>query len=94
MGVVLDGVAYLLDVHWNGRAEAWYMDLLDEEADPIHMGMKLILGTALGKSSVDPRFPPGILAMSDLSNTGVDASYTDVTTRVALYYYSLEELLG
>ena len=43
----LDGVQYLLDFRWNGRDDAWYMDVLDVETNPIRMGHKLVLGALM-----------------------------------------------
>lgn len=92
VGTKLGGVSYVLDVRWNGRADAWYLDVLDEGADPIRVGIKLVLGAALGRRCVDPRFPPGILMASDTSGAGVDATLDDMGDRVQVFYFPPEEL--
>ncbi len=92
VGTVLGGVSYLLDVRWNGRAEAWYLDVLTEDEEPIRRGIKLVLGSALGRRCVDTRFPPGILVAADTSGAGIDAGFDDMGERVVVLYFAPEEL--
>jgi hypothetical protein len=89
---VVDGVEYIFDVRWNGRDEAWYMDLYDVDEDPIRTGMKIVLGSLIGRRSVDPRYPAGAFVASDLSNSGTDATFDDLGVRVVVFFYSFEEL--
>ncbi len=84
---------YIFDVHWNGREGAWYFDLSDAEGVIIRAGIKIVLGALLGRRSVDSRFPAGTFIASDLSEEGVDATYTDLGTRVVVFFYSTEEIL-
>lgn len=92
VGTSLDGVSYVFDVRWNGRAAAWYVDILDEEADPICVGLKVVLGAALGARSADPRRPAGLLMASDLSGEGREATFDDLGSRVVVYFYPFADL--
>jgi hypothetical protein len=83
---------FVLDVHWNGRAEAWYLDLATEDGAPIRSGMKIVLGALLGIRSRDPRMPDGVLVASDLSGEGRDATLDDLGSRVVVFFYPSSEL--
>lgn len=84
---------FILDVRWNGRDEAWYMDILTQDGDMIRAGIKLVLGAILGVGA-DSRLPAGRLIASDLAGTGVDAGLDDMGVRVAVYFYPQDELDG
>lgn len=92
----LDGVPYVIDVKWNGRAGVWSLDLLDEDEDPIRSGVRIVLGAVLGRRGIaltDPRMPTGFLVAIDLSGEGVDAGLDDLGDRVQVHYYSADETL-
>lgn len=91
-GTVLDGIQYVLNFRWNGRAGAWYMDVLDEDEDPIRQGIAVVLGAALGRRCVDPRYPPGVIYAVDTSGTGRDAGIDDLGSRVLLYFFTFAEV--
>lgn len=91
VGTQLDGVQYVLDVRWNGRDGAWYMDILDEAAVAIRSGVKIVLGAFLGRRTVNPAFPAGLLVAADLSGEGRDATLDDLGTRVVVYFYTFDE---
>lgn len=92
VGVTINDVPYLFDVHWNARDGAWYLDVLDVSEDRIKCGIKVVLGVALGWRCADPRFPTGAILAEDLSGAGKDATYDDLGSRVVLYHYTVEEL--
>jgi len=92
-GVDLEDLTYLIEMRWNGRDLAWYMSIMEEDETPIRMGIKVVLGTFLGRRSVNPLFPPGLLAAVDLTGQGQDATLDDLGTRVVVYYYTAEEIL-
>ncbi len=93
VGTVLGTAPFVLDVRWNGRDGAWYLDILDEDAEPILTGIRVVLGALLGGRSVNPAFPPGRLIAADLSGEGRDAGIDDLGTRVLVYFYSAAEVL-
>ena len=92
VGTTIEGVQYLFDVRWNGREQAWYFDLLDQDADMIRAGIKIVLGAMLGVRCADPRFPNGEFVATDLSNSGVDAGFDDLGVRVIVRFFTAEEL--
>lgn len=94
VGVVLENRAYVIGMRWNSYDNAWYLDVMDEDEDPIRMGIKVVLDDALGRDCTDPRFPPGLLTASDTSNADREAGYDDMGTRVGLFYYTAEEYLA
>lgn len=86
--------SYVWDFRWNERAGAWFMDIFDENEDPIRVGVKVVLGTWLGRRCVDARFPPGAIVAVDTSGAGLDAGLDDLGTRVILLFYSGPEILA
>lgn len=90
-GTSLNGEQYTIDVRWNGRDEAWYMDVLTEEGTPIRRGIKLVLGALLGGRCIDPGFPDGVLIAADLARLGRDATVEDLGERVAVYFVPYED---
>ena len=91
-GCTLGTLPYLFDVSWNARDGAWYFDLLDADQSPIYSGIKVVIGTGLGRVCVDPRFPSGAFEAIDLSNQNLDAGIDNLGARVVVYYYSASEL--
>lgn len=87
----LGEVQFVFDANWNARDEAWYFDLRTEDGEMIRAGVKIVLGTFLGRTA-DSRAPDGFLIASDLAGTGQDAGLDDLGTRVAVYFYSRDEL--
>lgn len=87
----LDGREYVISFVWNARESRWFVELLDENADPIVSGVKVIPNFPLLRRVVDPRCPPGELAALD--NAGDDPIvFADLGTRAILVYYSAAEL--
>lgn len=82
---------FVVDVHWNARAGAWYLDIATEDGDPIRSGLKIVLGALLGVRSIDPRMPEGVLVASDLSGEGRDATIDDLGSRVVVFFYASSE---
>ena len=82
----LDGTSYVFDVRWNARDEAWYLDVYDQNETLIRAGVKIVLGALLGRRSVDPAFPDGLLIATDLSGEGREATFDDLGTRVVVIF--------
>jgi hypothetical protein len=91
VGITLNDIPYIFDVHWNGRDNAWYFDVLDSTELPIRCGIKIVLGTSLGVRSTDPRYPSGMLVATDTSGEGRDATIDDLGSRVVVLHYTVEE---
>jgi hypothetical protein len=90
-GTSLDGVQFTIDVRWNGRDEAWYMDVLTDDGTPIRRGIKMVLGTLLGGRCIDPGFPDGVLIAADQARLGRDATVDDLGERVAVFFIPYED---
>lgn len=91
VGTSLSGFQYILDIRWNARDEAWYMDVRSEDETLLLAGMKIVLGSILGGRVVDQDFPPGIMVAYDLANTGTEAGIDDLGVRVVVDYYGFDE---
>lgn len=90
--VPLDGVTYTLEFRWNVRAAAWFMTVLDEQAETVLMaGLKLVLGAFIGLEQTG-RQPPGVFLMLDTSGTNVDPGVDDLGDRVRLEYLTAADL--
>ncbi len=92
VGTTLDGESFVLDIRWNGRDEAWYMDVLTEDETPIRHGIKIVMGGVLGGRVTDPRRPAGLLLAVDPTGSLVDATLDDLGTRVGVYFVPSAEL--
>ena len=88
----LEDVQFILDVRWNGRDDAWYMDLLAEDEEPIKVGMKITLGTLLGARSANAEFPVGVFLVIDTSGEDVNATFDDFGDRVVVMYVPAAEV--
>lgn len=89
---VLDGETFGFTVYWNARDEAWYFDLFAEDETPIRYGVKIVLGSPLGRRTVNPAFPNGIMLAQDLSGEERDAGFDDLGTRVVVYFFTPDDL--
>jgi hypothetical protein len=87
MRISLDGVTYVVDMHWNEREGAWYLDLSDSTESRIASGMKVIANAPLLAKVVDARRPPGeIIALDQTGNDVDDPGFDDLNIRVKLLY--------
>lgn len=93
VGTTLETVHYLLDVRWNSRDSAWYMDVLAQDETPIVVGLKLVLGVNLGQFCTDPLFQNGMLRVTDTSGQGLDAGFDDLGARVVVTYAAFDDLI-
>lgn len=93
-GTTLDGDHFVFEFRWNGRAGVWYMDIRDEDEDPIKLGVAVVLGVPLGRRCTDPRFPRGVLWAYDTSGAGRDPGIDDLGSRVLIYFLTAEEYLA
>jgi hypothetical protein len=90
-GTALAGTQFLIDVRWNARDEAWYMDVLSEDETLIRGGIKIVLGTLLGGRVVNASFPAGVFVAADLTNSGLDADIDALGDRVVVDFYDFQE---
>lgn len=93
----LDGVEYLLTVFWSEAESCLYLDIEDQDGNPICLLVRLVVSfPLLRKFQADPRVPPGVLSCIDMS--AVDAlSAKEITAaselggRVLLTYVSSDD---
>lgn len=89
----ISNTEYIFDVRWNSRDSAWYFDLLEFDETPIIMGVKIVLGTYLGRRCTHALFYNGVFVAIDTSNEGREAGFDDLGTRVTIRYYPAEDLI-
>jgi hypothetical protein len=90
--VTLEDVTYTLELRWNVRSSAWYMNVLDAEGvTMLQAGIKLVADWMLASYSVGAQ-PPGAFVARDTSGQGIDPTLEDLGTRVQLLYFSTEDL--
>jgi len=90
--VPLSGVPYLIDVYWNDRDSAWYMDLYEADETVILTGIKLALGQIIGRRSRHDFFTQHILRVIDTSGSGKDAGFDDLGGRIQVMHIPVSEL--
>jgi len=94
LSTTIDGVPYVFDMRWNDRDSAWYFDLLTESDVPIIRGVKVVLGTYLGRRSVHQFFRDGVLVVTDMTGSGREAGLDDLGARVQMVRYSALEVIA
>ncbi len=94
LATAVDSTAYLIDVRWNERDAAWYLDFYEEDETPIAMGVKVVLGAYLGRSFQHPLFRDGVFVAVDTSGQRLDATLDDLGTRVHIRRYQIPEIFG
>lgn len=95
LSITLDDRQYLLRFRWNSRDDdgkgAWYMDAWESDGvTSIAFGVKVVLGTLLGKTVSHPLFSAGIFAL-DYSGTGEEARLNDLGGRVVVVHFNLAD---
>lgn len=83
---------YVFDVRWNERDEAWYFDLSENDGRAIASGLKIVVGTHIGRTSRHELFSRGVFVAVDTEGNHRDATYDDLGTRVEVRYYPIEAL--
>lgn len=96
---------YIFDVQWNARDNvdpntgvargAWYFDVREQDGAAIALGIKIVLGTYLGRRLNHPLFRRGVLLAIDTAGgegRGRDAGFDDLGTRVIVKYYTTVEI--
>lgn len=90
----VEGVQYIFDARWNTRDLAWFMDVYDVVEAPIRCGIKIVIGTYLGRSCNHPLFRAGVFMAIDSAGTQRDAGLDDLGARVQLVYVPQADLLA
>lgn len=86
----------VLTFRWNSRANggrgAWFMDVRELDGAPIALGVKLVLGVNLCRTSSHPIFLRNVLRLVDTTDESREATLDDLGTRVLLLNHTLDEL--
>lgn len=85
------GVEYVFTARWNTRLSIWALDVADRGNARIMVGMPIVLGAYLGRTSSHPLFQGGVLLARDTSQSGVEAGLDDLGTRVHVRYYPRDD---
>jgi len=88
-----DGVTYTLEIRWNVRAGAWYMNVRNEAGDdpPLLAGLKLVADWPLAAYTTQ-RQPPGAFVVVDSAGLGEDPALLSLGVRHQLLYFTAAEL--
>lgn len=90
--VPIEGSVYLLEIRWAGREARWYIDIYDEDRDPIYMGVALVLNFPLAVRCADSRMWPGVVMAMDTSGANAEPLLGDLGDRVKLFYFDSTEI--
>lgn len=88
----INNATYILGVRWNDRDGAWYLDVFQADRTPIFRGVKIVLGTYLGRGFNHPLVRDGALVAIDTSGARRDAVVDDLGTRVIVAWIPVGEI--
>lgn len=89
----INEVTYAFSMRWNARDSAWYMDILEVDQTPVVYGVKIVLGTYLGRTTNHPLFRSGVMTVTDTTGVGREAGFDDIGSRVVVQWYSNAEVV-
>lgn len=92
LAIAFDNVPVFIDTRWNERDQAWYIDFREEDETPIALGIKVVIGTNLGRRSTHKFFVSQIFVPFDTSGVGRDAGFDDLGARVIVQRFTLVDL--
>lgn len=88
--VKLDGPQFLIRMRWNVRDEAFYMDILDDQNDPVILGKRLSRNVAALGSVTRENRPQGSLVFVENGNKVTEATPETLGISHELVYVDLE----
>lgn len=89
----LSGTQVIMDLRWNQREEAWYLDVYAEDDEtPIARGLKIVTSWPLGRRATDDRMPVGVLMAVDTLGDEAEATLDTLGAAVELRFYSPDEI--
>ena len=98
ISVELEGFNYTLEFYWNTREACFYMNIFDNNQEPVLLSVKAVIDQPLGFRYKLPKMPPGCLIMTDTSGARLDPTWSndlqrsDLGDRVILDYFESAEL--
>lgn len=90
--ITLDNIVLNFKFLWNGRDEAWYMDILDSVNSPILQGIKIVNGWELIARFTDTRLPQGALIIVSLKGDQEVIGRNDMIEDYKIVYITEDEL--
>ena len=91
----LDGVTYALDIRWNERMSAWFMNVYNADgSEALLLGIRLTADYLLAQSIAD-RSPPGFFMVLDTGSDlgqGEEADFDSLGNRHQLWYVPKDEI--
>lgn len=90
--ITLDNIVLNFKFVWNGRDNAWYMDILDSVNSPILNGIKIVNGWELITRFTDIRLPQGALLVVSLRSDEEIIGRDDMIDNYKLVYFTEAEL--
>ncbi len=92
--IQFEGVEYSCQFLWAEREGCWYLDVNDQNGNPIAPWVRLVIGLPLLRRFQDPRLPPGLLMVVDMTGEGRDIEVPgDLGTRCPLMYITSDDVL-
>lgn len=90
MEVTLNGTAFFLDFYFNKRKDRWYMNIRDQDKEPILMGIPLLVNQdLLFPFFSNEALPLGIFLVLDTEGLQLNPGEFDLGDRVKLMYNDL-----
>jgi hypothetical protein len=93
----LDGLEYLLTFQWSDRESCWYLDVEDQDGNPLCELVKLVVSwPLLRRFRTNQAVPQGVLACCDMSAPTPDqaadiVSPEELGQRVLLMYITADD---
>ena len=87
--IILNSLAYTMTAKWNSRSKFWTLDIADENDVTLILGLCLKLGVRLLRPF---GLQIGELIIVDESNTGAEASLTNIGVTSSLVYFTPDEI--
>jgi len=91
---VIEDDSYNFDVHWNEHDKAWYFTLSETDGDVIAEGLKITVGSYIGRYSTHKLFQRGVIATIDTSGQYKDPTFDNLGTTVEVRFYKIEDLIA
>lgn len=92
--VTLDESLYSFDVKWNSCDAHWYFDMFDADDEPVVVGVKIVLGTFLGRKAAHPFFANNVITAIDTTLENRDPDFDDIGRRVFIEHMTFQEHLA
>lgn len=88
----LNDVQYVFNVRWNSLDAAWYFDVSEFDGKPILRGVKVVLGTYLGRWSNHPLLLAGVFVARSSAPVHTNPGFDDLGRTVQVLYFSRADL--